>query len=624
MFTVHISFNLKVSPQFCDELTENGTHLKVNWRRTRKNPRPLQEVKELFPEAPNNVQKSTVNRNPLRFEKETNKTSTSCNKENCTSHSGWCSQDISLYPSTCLPQSKQRNRDKSGRSDDGESFTDEESEKCDNQQVQDWKNENPDEDMGSSELNASCLVRQFDNAGWSDCQADANECGEVMQLNERGCRECPSLSEEQKCRSMPSQTVVGDHTVPSASQEQNELRGNTSDFDMRLRLSDATHFTETQNPSQDRELQTDEMSAQCRPHSQATQNEDVELRLGTCRRTSPYDYMYMYHRSETNENSVLAEQLAKAAFNDTTETQTDCDPDNLPSRHMSCATCSMENLSEMIKDMSVGDSGLANPKQLRTCACVQSALADHSDSSKMDRLDPIQVPQEMFGNPTSSCNVLPSQFEVATFKPPVASTPFRDQCSPSKLLSSLQKDKALAMLYVYKSPDTVVSGLTIRTVTPADQEMSVLASETPEHLWCSPNLHRTTKQELKPDKHSFKVSESMFKSINNSVLNSDLALSENIKSSFSRQMCDDMDDIDMITFNNFDDSDTRHTQSICAMETSTCNVDKHDDDGCSLIPPTQDSTYGSDREWSILVKQTPDDLWCSPIVKVVDDSFSSQ
>ena len=50
-------------------------------------------------------------------------------------------------------------------------------------------------------------------------------------------------------------------------------------------------------------------------------------------------------------------------------------------------------------------------------------------------------------------------------------------------------------------------------------------------------------------------------------------------------MCDDLDDIDMITFNNFDDSDTRHTQSTCAMDTSTCNVDKHDDDGCSLIPP---------------------------------------
>ena len=77
----------------------------------------------------------------------------------------------------------------------------------------------------------------------------------------------------------------------------------------------------------------------------------------------------------------------------------------------------------------------------------------------------------------------------------------------------------------------------------------------------------------------------------------------------------------MTTFTNFDNTSGSHT-TLGDLHSKSITEDMR---GCLhlTIPPTQDSTHSSEGEWSILVKQTPDELWSSPVVKVVNDSLNS-
>ena len=144
-----------------------------------------------------------------------------------------------------------------------------------------------------------------------------------------------------------------------------------------------------------------------------------------------------------------------------------------------------------------------------------------------------------------------------------------------------------------------------------EHELSILVKETPEHLWCSPKLNtRLENRETISDKLSFRITESVFQSDFFCLCNHHGDESQSV----ARQVCGGFDNIYMTTLNNFDD-----TQTTMDGPRSTTNTDERESPTDPLI--TQDSCNSSEGEWSVLAKQTPDDFWCSPVVKVVDSSL---
>ena len=608
-FIFRCGFFSQVSPQFCDDLTENGMHLKVNRRAIKKKtPQPLQEVRELFPDAAKNVEKSAVKRNPLEFKQNAADERSVVGFQH-KSRSTWSSPDISLYPSTCAPRSKVKLSDITSERSDDESNSDEKKSEYCNNQVED------DVDCHDDRLDYRGIVcNEFDHVGWSDNQIDGRECDVDHQINEdKSCRECPSLAQEQTSHVMQSPSL-DDHMVPCTplqQEEEKEGEGGSEDGPMRLRLSGTTELTETRNFSQLREsrpeISKQDIPVHSVPGSQSSSAQDEETT--TCRRTTPNGYS----KFELQDNSVHSEQLAEAATSKLNPPSA-CSVDK-SGKSIGYAGCSLEDLSELVKDMSMGDEKdqVSYTMPCKTSSVTQSS--ECSNSTKKDRSMYTQRCQETF-NRMGSCSHQLNRFDVSTFKPPAASTPFRDQSSPTRLLSNLRGDRAPVMSY--KSPTTAYSDNfgTRSMATPTsqrDHEMSILVRETPEHQWCSPKLAANVRKHgsKTDDKTSFEIAESFIQPV------SDTNSSGKCKNRSYRQqlVCSDIDDIDMTTFNNFDDSDSRLTTQ---METSSkC-------DTCPVIPPTQDSTHNSEGEWSILAKLTPDELWCSPVVKMVDNSLNSQ
>ena len=606
----------QVSPQFCDDLTENGMHLKVNRRaKKKKTPQPLQEVRELFPDAAKNVEKSAVKRNPLEFKQKAADERSVVGFQH-KSRSTWSSPDISLYPSTCAPRSKVKLSDiTSERSDDESNSDKKKSEYCDNQFEDDV-------DCNDNRLDYRGIVcNEFDHVGWSDNHMDGRECDVDHQINEdKSCRECPSLAQEQTSHVMQLPSL-DDHMVPCTPlQEEQDLEleeeGGSEDGRMRLRLSGTTQLTETRNYSQLRESRTEigkqDIPVHSVPGSQTSSAKDKETT--TCRRTTPYDY----NKFELQDNSVHSEQLVDAATSKLNPPSA-CSVDK-SGRRIGYAGCSLEDLSELVKDMSVGDE---NDQVSYTMPCKMSSVTQSSEcsnSTRKDRSMYTQRCQETF-NRMGSCSRPLNRFDVSTFKPPAASTPFRDQSSPTRLLSNLRGDRAPMMSYeslttAYR--DDLGTRSMATPTSQRDHEMSILVRETPEHEWCSPKPAANVKKRgsKNDDKTSFEIAESFIQPISDTNSSGKYHEHSNTNQSYRQQLvCSDIDDIDMTTFNNFDDSDSRLTTQ---METSSkC-------DTCPVIPPTQDSTHNSEGEWSILAKLTPDELWCSPVVKMVNNSLNSQ
>ena len=530
---VHCAYtftHLQVSPQFCDDLTDNGKHLKVYSRRKNQNQRPVEEVRELFPQT---LQKSAVRRNPLMFKqnRESNKRSTNNSRPVC------CSQDISLYPSTFIPQSRQRVRTNDDSISGAES------------------DEKRDEGGDCNNL--------FDVLG---CRDD--------QSNYRGCRECPSLSLQLNSQPQP----VDDHTIPSASRQQQD---NFHDVQLRLRLSALTQLS---SHSQHREEQ---IEPTCSREDSAQYTLDMRRSCSaTCARTLPYNSMV--HHVDKNSVQESTCSNSHASVKDT-------------GQQTSYTMCSMDNLSELVKDMSLGDNVTIPEHSIHTPI---AAAIEQPYSSQYEQDVDVHVQHNL-----SNCDYRLNQLEVTTFKPPTASTPFRDHFSPSRLL---QGDGILGF---QESPNTTCTfsnmQRTVTTVRFCDQEMSILVKETPEHLWCSPKLAPVGKEKLTHDETSFKVSESIFYGGNSNSNHDNIVAGDN--QSLARWMCSD---IDVTTLNKFDDTDTTHNVTHGPPTASDEHKCEH-----STIPPTQDSTHYSEEEWSVLAKQTPDDLWCSPVVKMVDNSL---
>lgn len=550
--------------------------MKPNRRRKKKNHRPLQEVRELFPEGSDNIQqdlKSAARRNPLVFKQN----AAAQDKRHFAhySRSAWCtSQEISLYPSTFMPRLRQ-DLESSESSDD--SITDEE----------------------DVESNGQC------NDG--DWQA------------------CPSLSAHQNSHFTQSHSV--DDRMVSSS-----LQGEDNFEEVHLRLSATTQLTETRNQSRVRQRQSEDVG-QANPHSNSdlTQNKEDSY-LASCRITA------LQNSDQLDDNSFHNKQLAKSSVDNDQQV-------SYPS---------IENLSELIKDMSVGDdaakSGHSRP--------LPTAATHHTNHSQHDRnvLEPLPTATDYPNfsqhdmdaleyehhqlqciHPLSNCDHQLSRFEVTTFKPPSASTPFRYQCSPIRQPLSQRDGNVLERNC--KSPCTYTCSdgkVETRMVTPRQPEMSVLVKETPEHLWCSPRLAEIEKQELKCHQDSHRVSESILQPGRSNSTHT-CTITCNANQSIPQQtMSSEVGDIDMTTFNNFDSTelntdtsrttmDEHHSKSHCHVPLSA--VMTHSTGTCTrtqpAIPPTQDSTYNSEGEWSVLAKQTPDDLWCSPVIKVVDNTFST-
>lgn len=538
-----------MSPQFCDDLTDNGKHLKANPRRKNKNQQPLQQVRELFPET---VQKSAVRRNPLSFKQ--NRESDKCSMDDpCPVLS---SQEISLYPSTFAPRSKQRVE--KSESKDSDSVANEEEAKNDDQH---------DETGG-------CDVH-----GYHGDQSDYS-----------GYQECPSLSLHES----PQSHSVDDHTVPSASQQ------NSNNFDgvqLRLRLSATTQHSQCE----------DEQAESSRQNESRYTHQHTPGMRGSCSATCARTLPYVYHVDE-NE-STHAEQVCNSEYSNPHAFIDDAGQQTSYS-----AVCSIENLSELVKDMSVVDD-IANPE----CSTyTPTAIAtEQSHSSQCEQDTKVHMQPRI----SSSCDHRLNQLEVTTFKPPIASTPFRDHSSPLKLFQG-DVDSRLQ-----GSPNTTMScgfsnmQRTVTNVRFCDQEMSILVKETPEHLWCSPKLPHVKKGGLTRNGNPFKVSESIFDAGN--IRHSNCSQYDNVvdeNHSLAWQMCIDIGDVDMTTLKNFDDTDTTsntmHGPPTATDESKCPCTCEH-----SAVPPTQDSTHYSEGEWSVLAKQTPNDLWCSPVVKVVDNSL---
>ena len=551
IFLVLLVFKLvQVSPQFCDELTENGTHLKnynPRRRKTNKTNQPLQEVKELFPNKSNiaaqQCPKSSTRRNPLSFKQ---------NSDQCfvqgvgrthklhSSSAAWCSQEISMYPSTCVPRSKLRS----------------------------YEDESSDDSLTDGE------------------NVEHVRCNDG--LDDKGC---PSLSADQNLQSDASTRLDGtdDRRVPSALQQDN-MEDDTF-ADIRLRLSATTLYTEASNPTQCKHRQGKEDPATCEAHSGLIPNQNSHSNSHEAN-THTSQSVYLQDKC-----SIYPKALADSATN----AEGTCNSDG----HTCISYPSVENLSELIKDMSVGDDIASNDHSL-SVDDQNPSKCDHSMHLKHHEC--IRAQSCTSTGTSHDCNL--TKLEVTIFNPHSASTPFRDQLS-----------QTAAQTFNSDSHKLSTAMRTTRiNITPGclkEQDMSILVRETPEHLCCSQKLPIAENQRAKRDSNqSFRVSESIFQPADFKLLCNDSNQAE------PPPQCTNcrLSDIDMTTFNNFDNTDTSHTTmgDSCSRSTACKHM-------CMdpTIPPTQDSTHGSEGEWSVLAKQTPDELWSSPVIRVVDDSLNS-
>ena len=447
-------------------------------------------------------------------------------------------------------------------------------------------------------------LRSYESESSDESLTDEGDDDERAGYNEHpddgGCRVCPSLSTNQNVHSDACTYLddVDNHTVPSASQ-QDQLEDN--DFaGIQLRLSATTQFTETSNPSHCKQKQSEDMRDQPKPQPELISNQDSCSNLHGAGRCTPQSH-YQQDRC-----SVHPKLLA-----DSTDPYTSVGHNN----EGHTLYPSVENLSELIKDMSVGDTMATNEYSLPP-APADTRNPNSSQHEQKIQLEHYQI--ECSHPPTypctsASCDRKLSRLEVTTFNPHLASTPFRDQHSPMSQTSIRQDYEHFMRSCTLSS--TVRGGEARINVTPGhfeEQEMSILVKETPEYLWCSPTCKHADEEKERAkgsNRESFQVSESIFQPADSNAICNEL---------LPQQSSCRLSDIDMTTFNNFDHTDTSRTTMGDSRSSSTSRrcMDP-------TIPPTQDSTHSSEGEWSILVKQTPDELWCSPVVKVVDDSLNS-
>jgi hypothetical protein len=519
-------------------------------------------VKELFPNEGNahsqQCPKSTTRRNPLNFKQNPDqrlKLGAGRAHQFRSSSVGWCGQQISMYQSTCVPHSKPKLRSYEDESSD-DSLTDGENDQC---------------------------VRRNNK-----------------ELDDRGC---PSLSADQKLQLDDDAHLddVGDHTVPSASQQDDVKDDHFADI--RLRLSATTQYTEVSNPTQYKHGQREDTCVypQAKDHPELNPLQESFSNLhGTC--STQIHVPQGIHVHLQDERSIRPKALAGGAT-DTVATHNNGGYISYPS---------MENLSELMKDMSVGDDIATND---------HSIPADDQDPPKCEHTMSCNVHLEHHEcirplNSTTIINASCDRHKVSDlrFNPHSASTPCRDQHM-----------QIVNQTFNYSDPHKLLTAIdTTRVdITPGrlteEQEMSILVRETPEHLWCSPNFHSVETHRAECDgKRSFRVSESVLqptglKSICNYSLNPTELSPQHTSCKLS--------DIDMTTFNNFDNTDTSRTTLGDSHSESTTG----DMRGClyPTVPPTQDSTHSSEGEWSVLVQQTPDEFWNSPVIRVVNDSLDS-
>lgn len=533
---------VQVSPQFIDELTENGTHLKNHNPRRRKTNRtkqPLQEIKELFPNESDadslQCPKSSARRNPLNFKQNNDQclepSTVGRSNRLRSNRAGWGSQEISMYPSTSVPHSKLRN----------------------------YEDESSDNSLTDGE---------------NDQHLQNVRCNDG--LDDRGC---PSLSANQYLQldAVAHLDGANDHTVPSASQQD---RMNDDNFEeIRLKLSTATQYTETTHRQGEDTCEQSELIPNQNSHSDShTVGSHVPQSI-----------------CQQDEHSIYPKALAVAA----TVAEDTCNNGGQVSYP------SVENLSELIKDMSVGDDIAGNDHSLpvddqNSSNCEHNVHLKHSEC--------IDRPNCTSTSASASHDHKLNKLEVTIFSPHLASTPFKDQ--------HVQSVNHTFNFVCHEVLTTAQVGVTPGHLE--EQDMSILVRETPEHLWCSPHLPNVENHRAECDsKQSFRVSESSFQPA---------GLKPSYDSNQVEPRCQHtmsscrLSDIDMTRFNNFGNTDTSHTT--LGDTHSSCTTE--DMLGClhSSIPPTQDeSTHGS-VEWSILAKQTPDELWTSPVIRVVNDSLN--
>ena len=449
-------------------------------------------------------------------------------------------------------------------------------------------------------------LRSYDSESSDESLMDEGDDDERVRCNEHpddgGCCVCPSLSANQNvhlgvCTHLDD---VDDHTVPSVSQQDQLEDENFAGIQLTCRLSATTQFTETSNPSQRKQKQSEDVCDQPNLHTELLPNKVLDShRTSACTRQS---------HCEQDKCSVHPKLLVGGS-----DPHTSMDRNN--DGHTSYP--SVENLGELIKDMSVGDATASNEHSIPTAP----ADTDNPNPSRHDQNMQLEHHQTECSHlpsypcTSASCDHKLSRLEVTTFNPHLASTPFRDHHSPMSQMSSRQDHEHFMRSYTL--PSAVRHGQARIDVTPGhleEQEMSILVKETPEHLWNSPKLADEKKERAKgSSRESFQVSESIFHPACSNIIHKDL------NESLPQQMSCRLSDIDMTTFNNFDHTDTSQTTMGDSQSNST-SVDTH---RCMnlTIPPTQDSAHSSEGEWSILAKQTPNELWCSPVVKVVDNSF---
>ena len=429
-------------------------------------------------------------------------------------------------------------------------------------------------------------LRSYEDESSDNSLTDGENVEDVRCNDGLDDRVCPSLYADQNLQSDANAQLdsIYDRTVPSASQQDNMEDDNSADI--RLRLSATTPYTEVSNPTQCKHRQGEEDT--CEPsktHSELIPNQN----------SHSYSHEASTHTPQSNRQPDKCSIYPKALADGAANAEGTCNNDG----RISYST--VENLGELIKDMSVGDDITSNDHSLPV---------DNQNPSSCDHSMHLERHEcNCISSASRDCKL--SKLEVTTFDPHSASTPFRDQYSQTadQTFNSDSHKLSTAMC------------TTRVNVTPGhleEQEMSILVKETPEHLWCSPKLHNVENQRANCDSNqSFRVSESIFQSA--SLIS--LCNVSNLAEAPPLHMSTRLSDIDMTTFNNFDNSDTSHTTVGDSCSNSTACM--HNMCINPTIPPTQDSTHSSDGEWSILVKQTPDELWSSPVIRVVDDSLNS-
>ena len=78
----------------------------------------------------------------------------------------------------------------------------------------------------------------------------------------------------------------------------------------------------------------------------------------------------------------------------------------------------MQHLSELVKDMSVGDNNIAGLEHSASRSNAPATVAEHPELSQVDG-------HTQLHRLSNSCDRQLSKLEVTTFQPPTASTPFR-------------------------------------------------------------------------------------------------------------------------------------------------------------------------------------------------------